>query len=87
MIHYIVIKQGEEVGFISIDDFRFYHPKRKRMFMTSQLREAQYIIFEGEYYRVPWLNAEPAEIKGKYPEINLVLISQEEYEKVKSIEK
>lgn len=87
MIHYIVIKQGEEVGFISIDDFRFYHPRRKRMFMTSQLKEAQYIIFEGEYYRVPWLNEEAAEIKGKYSEVNLVLISQEEYEKAKSIEK
>ena len=48
MIYYQVLKDNKEQGFISLSDFRFYHPRRERMFMTSSLKEAQYIIFDGE---------------------------------------
>lgn len=80
MIYYQVLKDNKEQGFISLSDFRFYHPRRERMFMTSSLKEAQYIIFDGEYYKVSWLE-EAKEIKGKYPEVELILASQKEYEK------
>ena len=87
MIYYQVLNQGVEQGFITLDSFRFYHPERKRMFITSKIQEAQYIIFNGEYYRVPWLSEEPKAVKGKYPEVELILTSKEEYEKAKSDEK
>ena len=88
MIYYKVIKDNEEQGFINLESFRFYHPERKRMFMTSEIQEAQYIIFNGEYYRVSWFGQEePKEIKGKYPKVELILTSKEEYEKAKSDEK
>ena len=80
MLYYKVLnKQGDELGFITLNDFRFYHPKRKRMFIAEKITSAQYIIFNGEYYRVSWLVAEDASVKGKYPEVNIILATDEEY--------
>lgn len=76
MLYY---KLTDKKGFITLQDFRFYHPQRKRMFTTLELKKAQYIIFEGQYYRVPWLSEECEEIKGKYPEMNIVFADKEEY--------
>lgn len=82
MIHYKIMQNGAEKGIVSLDAFRFYHPKRKRMFMTTSLKEAQYIILDGAYYKISSLGIkEHPDVKGKYPKIDLILTSQEEYEK------
>ena len=88
MLYYKVLDiNGGEQGFITLSDFRFYHPGRKRMFMTMDLTQAQYIIFNGEYYHVPWLADEYSALKGAYPIVNLILSSKDEYEKAFSDEK
>lgn len=79
MLYYKVLnKNGSLLGAINLDAFRFYSPKRQRMYITNVLKEAQYIIFNGEYYKVSWLCGDPYN-KGKYPEVDLVLIDKEEY--------
>lgn len=79
MLYYKVLNDNKEIqGYINLNDFRFYHPTRKRFFIATELKEAQYVIFNGEYYRVEWL-AESPELAGKYPFINIVLAKEEEY--------
>lgn len=81
MLYYKVLNEKNNAqGYITLNDFRFYHPRRKRFFMTTELRKAQYVIFNGAYYRVEWL-AEASELAGQYPLINIVLVEEEEYKK------
>lgn len=78
-MYYKVLNIYNEIqGFITLKDFRFYHPQRKRMFMTTELTKAQYVIFNGQYYKVDWL-AEAPELIGKYPELIVDLSTEEEY--------
>jgi hypothetical protein len=50
------------------------------MFMTQNLHEAQYIILDGSYYKVIWLQEDPCN-QAKYPMVNLILIDENEYKK------
>ena len=77
MLYYKILNTDKH-GFVSLRDFRFYHPGRQRMYMTMDLQKAQYVIFQGQYYKVAWL-AEAPELIGKYPELIIDLVSEEEY--------
>ena len=79
MLYYKVLDKDNNIeGFVNLNNFRFFHPLRKRFFITTELKKAQYVIFKGQYYRVEWL-AEAPELAGKYPFINIVLAEEEEY--------
>ena len=79
MIYYKVLdKNNVLLGIVDLDAFRFYSPQRKRMYMTQKLAEAQYIILNGEYYKVTWLK-EDIYNQNKYPEVNLIITNEEEY--------
>ena len=79
MLYYKVLnKDNSLLGVIDLNAFRFYSSKRERMYITRTLKKAQYIILNGQYYKVSWLCEDPHN-KGKYPEVNLILIEKEEY--------
>ena len=81
MLYYKVLdSDGSILGAVTIEDFRFYHAKRQRMFMTQNLHEAQYIILDDSYYKVIWLQEDPCS-QAKYPMVNLILIDENEYKK------
>ena len=78
-MYYKILNNDILQGFITLQDFRFYHPRRKRMFVTTEFKKAQYVIFQGQYYSVDWL-AEAPELKGQYPKIQVSSATVEEYD-------
>ncbi len=80
MLYYKILNiKNETEGFITLKDFCFYHPQRKKMFLTNELRKAQYVIFKGQYYTTDWL-AESPELIGKYPKLMIDPATKEEYD-------
>ena len=76
--HKIYLLDSDVVlGVVNSNDFRKY--VRGRMFVADRVRNANYFIFENNYYRAAWM-PEPEELKGKYSTVDLNIISQEEYE-------
>ena len=51
------------LGVVNSNDFRKY--TRGRMFVADRVKNANYFIFENNYYRAAWM-PEPEELKGKY---------------------
>lgn len=79
MLYYKVLNKDNEIqGVITLNEFRFYHPQRKEFYMTTELKQAQYVIFNGQYYSVNWL-AEAPELRKRYPKLEIETISEEEY--------
>ena len=64
------------LGVVNSNDFRKY--TRGRMFVADRVRNANYFIFENNYYRAAWM-PEPEELKDKYSTVKLFIISEEEY--------
>ena len=86
MLYYKVLdSDGSILGAVTIEDFRFYHAKRQRMFMTQNSKRPInilniHIILDDSYYKVVWLQEDPCN-QGKYPVVNLILIDENEYKK------
>ena len=81
MLYYKVLnKDGSFIGAISLNEFRFYNEKRDRMYPTTSFSIAQYVVFNNQYYKGAWLKEDNLN-KNKYPEVDLILIEKEEYEK------
>ena len=71
------------MGYVTSFQLRCYRPKRKRMICCDESK-AQYVQLGNNFYRVDWLHPEEAEVRGKYPSINMKLISLEEFEEKNS---
>ena len=69
------------LGVVTSKSFRNF--SEGRLYLTNDPKEANLFKFNEEYYRAPWMT-EQLEIKGKYPTIDLFVISKEEYEKIKN---
>lgn len=81
MLYYKVLnKDGSFIGAISLNEFRFYNEKKDRMYPTTSFSTAQYVVFNNQYYKGAWLKEDNLN-KNKYPEVDLILIEKEEYEK------
>ena len=81
MLYYKILnKDGSFIGAISLNEFRFYNEKRDRMYPTTSFSKAQYVVFNNQYYKGAWLKEDNLN-KNKYPEVDLILIEKEEYEK------
>lgn len=70
---------NEILGYITSYELRCYRPKRKRMICCDESK-AQYVQFNDQFYRVDWLQPEDPSMIGKYPSINMRLISLDEFE-------
>ena len=79
----LVDKKNNIMGYITSYDLRCYRPNRNRMICCDE-KNAQYVQFKNDFFRVDWLQAEDPTMIGKYPSINMKLISKEEFEEKKS---
>ena len=61
-----------------------YNEKYHKMILASE-SSAQYIIINDQVYRIPWLNAESEFVVGKYPVARILIITKEEYEKLRKL--
>lgn len=60
-----------------------YNPRTKKLYGCGHESKAQYVLYDDSFYRVRWMEEEPAELAGTLPEAELYAISKEEYDKIK----
>lgn len=77
MNYYKLINGSNIVGVVSLNDFRRYQNKHG-LILFSDIETAQYVEFDGAYYRDNWLRATTTD-DVVYESVSIVLIDEEEY--------
>jgi hypothetical protein len=80
----VIDRDSNYIGVGSSDSLCKYNEKYQKMILASE-SSAQYIIVNGQIYRIPWLNPENQTIAGKYPMARMFIISEEEYNNLRKI--
>jgi hypothetical protein len=82
IFYYKLIKEDDntELGFINSLNFRYYNEKSKKILCCTE-EKAQYVAFNNQYYRVNSFKEASKSFKKEFPDVIVLLASQEEYEK------
>ena len=80
----ILDNKGNVIGVTDSSALRYYSTYSKIMLCCNESL-AQYIYYDGIFYRVEWFNKEALELKGEYPIAQAHIISKEEFEQLNSI--
>ena len=88
MIYYykILDMNNNVIGAASSYALRYYDEKAK-MILCCRENLAQYIYYDGTFYRIGWLNPENDIMKNTYPEAQALVISEEEFNQINSFQK
>lgn len=78
MHYYKVIKNGEEIGYISSSNLRYWNEDLQKMYGCRE-DKAEYIFINNTYYTTYWFNIEKPSMRGRYEFVDLEIISKEEY--------
>ena len=82
MICYYEIRKNSEdqeiFGVVHSQYFKEYKNGRMLAENDKNLKNANFFIYEGEYYRAAWMNQIPG-MENKYPTMYLTNITEEQY--------
>ena len=81
MFYYKVLDEQENIlGVVNSLHLRYYNPNSKKILCCDE-KKAQYVRLDDEHlYHVYWFQPECEEMKGKYPDAQLHMSTEEEYE-------
>ena len=79
MFYYKILDLNNNIlGYVTSYNLGYYS-QSANMLLSCTEEFAQYVSFNQQIYRVPWLHREHISMKGKYPEIQMDISSHEEY--------
>lgn len=79
MLYYKILDLNNNfLGYVNSYALRYYYEPAKMMLNCVE-DLGQYIYFNNSFYRVRWLHKESEEMKGKYPEVYMFSVPEEEY--------
>ena len=82
MIYYYKVSDlnDQMLGCVTSHSLRHYNEGVNRI-LTCKEDLGQYIYFNDAYYRIPWLHRESDKVNYNFPQLQMEIITQEEYEK------
>jgi phenolic acid decarboxylase len=81
MFYYKVLDMDNELLGYGTSSNLIYYNKHSKLLLGCSEDRFQYIQLPTGIYRISWFLPEDADIKGRFPQADAFVVSQEEYER------